>query len=142
MSKEYPPAGRELDRIVADRLMGLRPRSFTVLEGTPHARMYWRLEDRDGDSVVGRCDTDANISTSLDDVWEDCCPNYSTEIAAAWEVRDEIKRRWDGLVIRDEPGVLEVSVIRHPRSYFDCDIPAAICLAALRALDAAEGGGG
>lgn len=132
--RAYPPAGRDLDRLVAERLMGYRTEPWITGDEVTH----WLLVAPDNEWVSRGGEDGPHLWRNEVDAWADC-PEFSTDIAAAWLVRDEIKRRWGGLVIRDEPGVLEVSVIRHPRSYFDCDVPAAICLAALWALDATVG---
>lgn len=64
----YPKPGRELDALVAEKVMGLKPRN--EFEGNtvvpPHYTVYLR-----GNTVY--------------------MPRYSTDIAAAWEVVEKMK---------------------------------------------------
>lgn len=135
MTTEYPGAGRELDRMIGERLMG-----FEIGEVEPGR---WVVFSH-GQQVSGRCHTERGAL--------DYIPRYSTSMAAAWLVVEECYRRWprqititlrpsraDGIDIcgvvihaaeRPAEGVMEAA--SEPLNA----APLAICIAALRALDA------
>lgn len=69
------PAGREMDVLIAEDIMGLKlwygdPTGFNITENIT----YWQTEyvDNDGEYCV-------------------TCPRYSTNISAAWEVMERLK---------------------------------------------------
>jgi hypothetical protein len=74
---ENMPAGREMDKIIAEEIMGLKlwygdPTGFNIPENID----YWRTDTRDSDDEL-------------------CfrCPFYSTDISATWKVVEQINKK-------------------------------------------------
>lgn len=109
--------GRELDALVAEKVMG-----WTKLEGR-WARIFPGVE---GDTIC------ANLDGSI--------PSYSTDIAAAWQVvvekfvNDGFRIHYDinyGVERRTGWSVVINGIVYHE---FSNTAPLAICLAALKAV--------
>ena len=128
-------AGRELDALVAEKVMGLPEKDWH-----PECSRYHQVDDAEFDSKygwMGWCYTEGReICTA-----KKYPPRYSTDIAAAWEVveSDYWSEDW-GIVkvdsaeplyqVWDLPGwELETGLISQAYSS-----PLAICLAALKAV--------
>ena len=141
IQREYPLAGRELDREVAERLMG-----WTVREEEEQG--LYTVRDGRGYAV------DAPIlAVRESDAWAELCPHYSTDIAAAWSVLRECYRRWPfSIHVHIMPSLtnghwVACDIFRSPTgkqargevTSID-QVPEAICRAALMALDAAGAG--
>lgn len=136
--------GRELDALVAEKVMGypaFAPKVLNLLKN--HIRADWN----------------ANLSCIICgrvDATPECLPHYSTDISAAWEVVVHMVKhqQWEtwglqGYVNRNPPHV------HHGIRYWRCDFggafqkgwafvveiktaPHAICLAALKAVDSSK----
>jgi len=113
--------GRELDALIAERVMG------------------WKIcrNKNGGYSIfVGDEDNYTAWSSTKDIELPDVFPKYSTDISAAWEVVEKIKYKWDNNFSIHWNG--EEWVIPQPK-FPDLAIsvgdtaPHAICLAALEA---------
>lgn len=100
--------GRELDALIAEKVMGWKPPEFI-----------------DGVSLERRWKNDRGEFDSL--------PRYSTDIAAAWEVVEKI-----GLIIGKNGPVWDAQDLWDLPVYFASadTAPHAICLAALKAVGA------
>lgn len=141
-------AGRELDAIVAEKVMGWRP--WRSKHG------YWNINipNEGVISTYGRRNYseqyDSQTGEKLPEIqwWEDCneLPNYSTAIEAAWKVVGRLDN-WRGFDFRLrwcnnewEAGWFEkLRNDPEPRATATADTPAvAICLAALKAVGAME----
>lgn len=120
-------AGRELDALIADRVMGLK-RTVRIKGTTNTTTIYSDNPYFDG-------------GVSEDDMMKHyCLPlHYSTSIEAAWQVVEELVKRGkvfivkgDGLRTGDHNPRWTVLCDNQPR--VDADTaPLAICLAALKA---------
>lgn len=137
----YPPAGREMDRIIATRLFGVHV-EHRELNGAE----WYVLAYADGRRVLG------SERPNADRVWEHV-PNYSTTFTTAWRVWRECIVRFGAVTIAAdmedygrEPGdICWVSIplgIWAPDDEVEDigvivlgDFPYAICKAALLALD-------
>ena len=115
-------AGRELDALVAEKVMGLRVKWATSYDGEPHP--------------VCPSLTDARAED-----WEPC-PWYSTDVADAWEVVERLRQMdYVGLVVKAYPlGLKDQYVASVPGSttaFAEAQTaPHAICVAALKAVGA------
>jgi hypothetical protein len=133
MTTETMQAGRELDALVAEKVMGwrevrLRPSNSSRRSG-PDYKGY------KPDVVARRRETPCHV------------PAYSTDIAAAWEVVEAMERRGCLVVTRTRGAIsgkprVEITGT-HPVGrnewlvHEDADtVPLAICRAALAALEA------
>ena len=125
-------AGRELDVLVAEKVMGADPKTIHTYRSKAS---FW-----------------------IDGAWVDVppVPHYSTDIAAAWEVVEKMNERGYSVIIgtnqcdKGQNGVkffdgwrgLGHSILDgegHPNPYaVDATVPLTICLAALAALKAVE----
>lgn len=135
------PAGRELDALVAEKMMGY----------------VWRKSNRSGKRCIcrpDRCpdwfDSPADGTEPLVSDWDSYpfTPAYSTDIAAAWEVVERllVRRMYPDLVSSNYPVVwtCEVDSYSDPEAATDpwpvksCadTAPLAICRAALQAVRA------
>lgn len=142
---EQMPAGRELDRLIAEKVLGLSVYHYDK----DHAdNCYFMLMDTEGDPVLftGR-HRDAERKTEAA-AWGDC-PAYSTDIAAAWEVLMEMKDRRRRYATSRHGFAMSEALIERPEgewvTVFKCQIggrenrgyedtaPLAICKAALLA---------
>ena len=117
-------AGRELDALVAEKVMGLNIR-YPTDGNVPREPFYWAKDD---------------------DGYEEpfACPHYSTDISAAWEVVEKLMG--SGAMFGF---VLSVLDDRHTTAVFSEtaghgyrgiseEAPHAICLAALKAMGVEE----
>lgn len=127
--------GRALDRAVGERLMGLRVEPVGV---------FYRLLHRTG----GYFRTEYYNESGA---WSDCS-HYSTDIAAAWSVVEELRRRGHVMELLsytyNDPAAWGVQFGREHRPWADgsaeeSTAAEAICKAALRAVAAqADGSAG
>lgn len=123
------PIPRELDAIVAKKVMGLnvvgRPASRETdrVFLAPFGADNWWVEDETGQPTF--------------------IPAYSTDIKAAWTVVETlVKNKWDFSIRSLDDGWFEVSFIYHSENnetlehieWQDFGAPHAICLAALKAV--------
>jgi len=134
-------AGRELDALVAEKVMGwigsvfkgptLRIGNRYLHEGdpiwtTPEGDLYHRARSIDG-SYVG-----------------DDCPHYSTDIAAAWQVVEKVREKYVINIEIDceniwvelwQDSTDEPSNYKQVADEYGDTAPLAICLAALKAIE-------
>jgi hypothetical protein len=123
LAGEPPKAGRELDALVAEKVMGADP-----------STVHWHL---------------SNATFLVDGKWVDVppVPHYSTDIAAAWEVVEKMSQKYHWRIqspfdVGDEwyAGLTPRSVTGwngRPDHYAGApSAPLAICLAALKAVGA------
>ncbi len=130
----------QIDALVAEHVMHRPPRDIRIRGGTSTVRVYPRPGD----------------ASCADGTWHDHelarsygAPRYSTDIASAWQVVEEMRRRGFLVSIEDdasderEPLVQWWNVLFYSGDKGDqadlcqkADAPKAICLAALRALGA------
>lgn len=147
-------AGRELDAMVAEKVMGLRPRWWSLHRNDKPLRdlmdtdvrptLFWLdcqsldhvpLEvlrpNADGDMPILECDDGESV----------LC--YSTDIAAAWEVVEKLKEITENVLVSWEETYWEVEVCVTQEAFNrgyrtainDADTaPLAICRAALIAV--------
>ena len=133
-------AGRELDALVAEKVMGFhwvdewqgQPGPYLV---SPHGYLAgWRRDD-------------GGITAHLDGVTPDVVlPNYSTDIAAAWEVVENLADRGWKVDVQNRYYPCWAVHVHFPvpdyRNVFETSellvgaVPFAICLAALKAVGA------
>ena len=152
MSEEV--AGREIDVLVAEKVMGLTiaHRDWPCYT-PPDGSTYEAAVEDDGGAVpwggergpVYFRGTPYVDNGTPESAWYEPVPFYSTDIAAAWLVVERV-----ATIDKGEPGGLEVAVIRYPDRW-ECHIetnsaaflcieeastaPLAICLATLRAIE-------
>jgi hypothetical protein len=116
-------AGRELDALVAERVMGWQWNDYTVNYGNDDYRTVRGLFD-----VKGSFDS------------HDRFPEYSTDIAAAWRVVEKLKPDW-AIRIEVRPSGVYCDIIslteRRVEKVTESSVPLAICRAALRAVTGA-----
>lgn len=118
-------AGRELDALVAEKVFGLHR----------NERGHWY--DVSGSSIpCYYADTEPCDPSS----W---LPDYSTSIAAAWEVIErvvsgKVSENLEGFALTVQPGTIGASFSNlHGKGHFQSNgktAPLAICLAALKAV--------
>lgn len=145
MSREQE-AGRELDALVAEKVMGLPPSAWP-----PPCIRHHRTDDAEWDSgsqeAGGWCYTCNTMISSVDRE----PPAYSTDISAAWEVVEKLKERHGVKVMGgpDDEGGCEIWCCDitaygyrpfqdHSWSDAAATAPLAICRAALQATGASE----
>lgn len=110
-------AGRELDALVAEKVMGL---SFYQDEDDPTLLV---VENKIGNEIrVGEL------------------PNFSTDIAAAWDVVETLKTKNLTVCLYVYPGDNECTVIKDDtidgvNRYRGSSMPYLICMAALKAVE-------
>ena len=121
------PAGRELDALIAERVMGLEICSDS---SKPHLMYHDKVRLRQN----AVCLSHGLARTAV--------PRYSTNIASAWLIRDRLHQLKFILSVRDDasaavvwcdifrPGISKEFVVRD----FAPTAPLAICKAALRAI--------
>lgn len=119
-------AGRELDALVAEKVMGWkhdRDAEFRHLcDGKFHTKC-WAC----GSLGHGNCYGNGSGAIQIPC---DCTPYYSTDIAAAWQVVEEMMKRGEYLVIKAFPNTgFEVELGGNADAG---TLPLAICLAALK----------
>ena len=112
MNVDEMEAGRKLDALVAEKVMGVKPEQvYCDISGRSISR-YFDLEDR------------MRIES------------YSTDIAAAWQVLERVAESWLPCVMHD--GMMWVaefdSIIECHTAYADT-APLAICRCALKTVD-------
>jgi hypothetical protein len=134
------PAGRELDELIAEKVMGGVPR---------HPEWYWLRS--------GVAPETPDLPTPKGQSAIYCGPAFSTDIAAAWEVVEWMRARWAKLpnAERGEPDTWQfhdfadegwrasVVWLHHDAPIVEVDeiaptLPLAICRAALAAVEEAE----
>lgn len=128
-------AGRELDALVAERVMGWERRneSWYDEEGVEKTRFVSPEDDLTGEvleDVIGGWGSEC----SYDEL--EYVPYYSTDIAAAWLVWEAVSNAKWSLHRRDDGGYEVMEHIRWEDFYSYAEAPTAplaICLAALRA---------
>lgn len=117
------PAGRELDRLVAEKVMGCRVKRH---RSRSSGRWLYDLVVPGGVNEIDFVEPDAP--------WK-ACPRYSTDIAAAWQVVETLKGSGGGINIWIVNRFAEVSAVtpelQKVRTH---SAPHAICLAALLAV--------
>ena len=134
-------AGTELDRIVAEKVMGY---SMYHYDKDYKDACYWMLIDSEGDSVEWKPNyRDIEHKTEAE-AWA-ACPKFSTDIAAAFEVLDKVSKnyrlwfanlRMHGMEKEDGTQVETwvADLTGEPRKVASAPTPAlAICRAALKA---------
>ncbi len=115
--------GRELDAVVAEKVMGLSVRPIEVIGASGvHAD-------------VGTVDLPRRMPDGRMGVHAAPLPAYSTEIAAAWEVVEKL--RSPVFVLEWEPDRWLASFCGEDEDATADTAPHAICLAALKAVEAA-----
>lgn len=131
--------GRALEREIGERVMGLQAKKHILTAAEHYQLVDWRLVDRDGRPLP-----DTWACRAPDQVWGDC-PCYSSDIAAAWQVVEELRRRGWSVFVVVQPWVTSspvwsVDVVNRDDSYraYADSAPEAICRAALRAVAAQE----
>ena len=139
-------AGRELDALVAEKVMGCRVSWWSLrLVDRPPTDIEWRhglftseasLERmEEGEVLVADANGDMPMHQMLGrSEWEGI-PRYSTDIAAAWEVVEKMRAR--GLIVDLTLGAGAYCRIGGFRPFAEergATAPLAICLAALKAV--------
>lgn len=119
MNTDKMAAGPELDRLVAERVMGVRVRKQS-------GRNRYELVIPGGVNQVDFVDPEAPWSA---------CPPYSTSIAHAWEVVERMAPR-EMRMGRTEAGRYYVNFDHQPMNAVADTAPLAICRAALKAVGA------
>jgi hypothetical protein len=112
--------GRELDALVAEKVMGF---------DLGHDALWQDVYST----------PDALVETSQDRKHRRTLPNYSTDIAAAWEVVENVTSGDnEGFALTKQPGTIGASFSnlsgKAPYQSNGDTAPHAICLAALKAL--------
>lgn len=122
--RELKP-GRELDALVAEKVMGWKQYTFPDAEWCQGyaGKQYWQ----DGVTTVTCTNEDGTPN----------CPNYSTNIAAAWAVIEKLRAReplFRFFMDYNPQALWCVNIAPFP-PVTRCESPShAICLAALRAV--------
>ncbi len=118
--------GRELDALIAKKVMGLDVQRNK--SGSKRGGYYYSIGPVHWHDFSG----DMQLANPL--------PNYSTDIAAAWEVVEKLRASGHGIVI-SMGTVSSLVTVQDPvgeelgQAYEeDGQMPAAICLAALKAI--------
>jgi hypothetical protein len=131
-------AGRELDALIAEKVMGIDP---TADDQLLYDKRY--LTKYDAKRILAG-ETSVGIVLSNDKSFNDVvkflpgCPHYSTDIAAAWQVVEKMEQRLDLCWLG--PGDVWVAVLGNGEEdyqYGDAmapTAPLAICRAALKAI--------
>jgi hypothetical protein len=131
-------AGREMDALVAERVMGLTLRREEEDESPTHPYVY-RWQRPDGSRICTHTSFGFGWCGSRDEA-NKCLPSYSTDIAAAWQVVEHFSKGKDmpvfvGMVGDSAEAKIydtEGNPLMEP---VHADTPAlAICRAALKAV--------
>ena len=121
-------AGRELDALVAEKVMGLEVRSITV------------MDSKGTHSDVGTVDAPRRMPDGRMGVNVDKLPAYSTDIAAAWEVVEKLGLAFELGWLPEDKGFNWDASFGEKRgseagtTTYASTAPHAICLAALKAM--------
>jgi len=132
------PAGRELDALVAEKVMGWRITAWNDGEPWGNREVFPPFEPING--IPADCDCISHSEAGEP-------PHYSTDIAAAWEVVEKMNVDYDVMVRqqRFKPDVWECYIVRNgPFGPYDRDFwegradtaPLAICRATLKTVNA------
>lgn len=142
-------AGRALDRLIGERVMGYtaRPEDEPVSSGA----YRYRLLDQTGKQIYRAAKEKQGTIVSAwseDEVWRKCCPPFSTSIKHAWRVVRRMRRHQEGRNLQLMAYAYNrtyATFVKHAGDHDDwCEAngkhatPVAICLAALEACP--EGG--
>lgn len=132
-------AGRELDALVAEKVIGWKWATF--------CRVALLLSPFDferevpGKPWMGWTEGAENsVQRDIEERLEgfQSIPHYSTDIAAAWEVVEKMRRDGYGVHVGGRPDAWEISIINAGGLEFSLDdqptAPLSICLAALQAV--------
>lgn len=135
MNIDEMQAGRELDAMIAEKVMGV-----TIQEFGSDSFGGYCLKKENGDLYYFK--GDCQIKFSIDEAKE-IIPRYSTDILAAWEVVEKMKKNYGiNIEIRDYAVSCEIqgefktfgaSDVREHGS-----VPLVVCRAALKALGVNE----
>lgn len=146
-------AGRELDALIAERVMGAQVSWWSLrLVDRPPMDVEWRHGCFTSDASLERMELgEVLVADDRGDMpmqqmlvggeWENI-PRYSTDIASAWKVVEKVDNRNS---VAREMGVLTFCINRYDDGYtalvFNVGAtaetaPLAICLAALKAVEA------
>jgi len=136
MNIDQMQAGREMDALVAEKAMGISVQLF----GDPCYLVNYCLRKDNGDLYYfkGECP----LKASREEVKE-LIPNYSTDIARAWEVVEKMKNYlfvcgrtddgiWEAYFFPVNSGIGKLSEAHGDTA------PSAICRAALKAMGVTE----
>jgi len=106
---------RERDALVAERVMGLS-----------------KSDARQAGLNCPTCGYDGQWSSGAN--WRTLVPQYSTDIATAWQVVEKLKEKYEFQLLLDH-GQWSFSVFRGDKfTVYGSTVPEVICLAALRAV--------
>ncbi len=129
------PAGRELDALVSEKVMGWVWIAFEIAHTTDVVRRPYP-----GDSWDVQHGRRADFTEPIAYGWDSNLPHYSTDIAAAWRVVDRRKGEYTFIL----------SYNQHEHTWWVCfdpvnhyearadTAPLAICRAALKAVEHAH----
>lgn len=127
MNTETMEAGRELDALVAERVMGFEKRDQWYSDGEYAGFLYVGADGRARGSTEAKCNW---FSTRIEAAWE--VFTHPRLLADGWEPLIEAGRGIDGVVW--EVGFCHAAYDAHLEYVSGASaIPAAICRAALRA---------
>lgn len=132
------PAGGEMDRLIAEKVMG-----YTVYHyDKDHPNnCYYMLMDADFDPVLFTGNYRDSEKKTEEEAWNDC-PEFSTDILAAWEVVKKLGELGFTVIIewkgsdRVYAGTAEVTLVKriYTEGHGVGTLPEAICQAALMAI--------
>lgn len=147
MSDATMEAGRELDELVAEQVMGLRverikpdwyPVEVALFFRPGNPLVEYSLDERSCNARMFRNGVDEKDGTAPP------LPFYSEEIEHAWEVMEKLRESGDVLSLNWYPdaGHWECVVHRLPHAHGEATtVSLAICLAALASARRARAGG-
>lgn len=127
-------AGRELDALVAEKIMGERKYWVVLFGGSHYGRLYSR-NDAEATARKIQGDFKASIIPYFDE------PHYSTNIADAWSVVETVLTWKNGhvdLSIEADGVCCTISSYERDGQATALSVPLAICLAALNAVEKEE----
>lgn len=141
---EAMPAGRELDRLVAEKVMGW---SIYRYDKDIPENCYFMLVTEQYDPVTEDMGLRAGERKTEEEAWNDNY-HFSTDISAAWEVVEKIgEKRFDVEIMRRTDGRYFATCIKVGNPLKDRlfevhaeagAAPLAICKAALLAMEASH----
>ena len=139
-------AGRELDALIVEKVMGWAWFRHTCIAG---GKRYWArslfIPDHNVEPFDGGYGIENVPAVGDETVAIMNAPNYSTDIAAAWQVVEKMRERgWHFLLmVSHESGMAIASFYLGPHDRSDLsateewqNAPRAICRAALKAMEA------
>lgn len=128
-------AGRELDALVAEKVMGMTfdvgggPMGMTRFLSYVDGLLLSRRNENTGVGIFFSIEREKELMKKL--------PHYSTDIAAAWEAVERMREHLD-ITISANQNTCEVRSRDFPDQIIACEqgdtIPHAICLASLKAV--------